>query len=178
MIDSVLYHPYPSVDSIQYWHTIETKDNKLKETKGYFLNCICSTEKNRIRVITSEGIQSSNKEWTWTYYNDVRKSCCSEFSLYADSTVTYLNNYRIKKIDRNAEYRFIPPDSLYAMPFLRDSRYKYQVKCDKSNCTIEIDGKYILKTFPIKDLEMELLLLTQDRYNNEVKQMIPKKTKR
>jgi hypothetical protein len=178
MIDSVLYHPYPSVDSIEYWHIIENKDNKLKETKGYFLNCLCATKKNRTKVITSEGIQSSNNEWEWTYYNDVRKSCCSEFLLYADSTVTFINNHRIKKIDHNAEYRFIPPDSLYATPFLKDRAFKYEVKCDRSNCTTEINSKYILKTFPIKDLEMELLLISQDKYNHEVKQMIQKKTKR
>lgn len=182
MIDSVLYQPFPNVDSIEYWHSIENKNNKLKVTKGYFLNCCCSktnfnqatNEKVRTRIIVSEGVQLSINEWVWTYYNDVRKSCCSEFQLYPDSIVTYLSDHRIKKIDHNAEYKFIQQDSLYALPFLRESKFRIEVQCDKSICTVVINNKYSLKTFPKKDLEMELNLLSQDAYTPEIKQIIQK----
>jgi hypothetical protein len=187
MIDSVLYQPYPNVDSIEYWHLIENKDtSKLQITKGFFINCSCpksntnqrTTEKNRLKVITSEGVQLSYNKWVWTYYNDVRKSCCSEFLLSPDSTVTYLKDHRIKKIDKTAEYKFLPPDSMYVIPFLKEDELKYEVQCDRSKCTVVINDKYILKTFPIKDLGMELILLSQNVYTPEAKHIIQKSTKR
>jgi hypothetical protein len=187
-IDSISYHPFPNVDSIEYWHSSEINaSNQTYLQIGYNLYCNCTgnifnqqpNKKYRNKIITTEGhLFSDRKDGDWSYWKDVRKLCCQDFLLDQDSIVTYKNGVRIKKQDHMAKYFFHSNDSIIVEPIVRESEFNYKVICVESNCIIFVNKIYNLRSFPKKDLDMELTMITTGYYERLARSIIQNKTKR
>ena len=189
IIDSILIKPYPNVDSIQFWHTKESRiSNQFYFVKGYFEYCSCDYHrflnehnyKGKEKIIICEGMLKDDlKNGTWTYWEDVKGQCCDEILLDSDSTVTYDYGKRIKKIDRFATYSFYGSDSLSINPFYNDKEViKNKIICQKELCKIIVNDKYVLKMFSIENIDTEIEKLNLRVYNLESRKLIEESNKR
>ena len=176
IIDSVVYKPFNNVDSIEYWHKPENKDEKSYIIYGYTQYCNCdyynflkeSNFKSQDSIPTSEGfLDNGIKNGKWTYWNNVKGICCDEFHLYPDSTVIYEKGLKIEKTDRLGYYHYFGDQ--IRIEIVANSKYPYAVECNKDSCEIVYCDKFILKKFDMEYLDLELERVASGEYNFEAK---------
>jgi hypothetical protein len=188
IIDSISIKPYQDVDSIQFWHTKELRNlNQYYFVKGYFEYCSCDYHrflkernyKGKEKKIIYEGmIENGFRQGVWIYWHDV-KDCCDEIQLYSDSSITYDQGKRIKKIDRFATYFYYGSDSLIINPFYdKKEVIKNKIVCQKGFCKIIVNDKYTLNDFAIENLDREIEKIQSGVYNFDSRKIIEKATKR
>lgn len=188
LIDSVQIKPYSNIDSIQYWHSAEQRNvNQYYVKNGYNIYYSCYYHnflkqynyKSNQTIILSEGLIENNyKQGNWIYWHDIKSKCCDEIQLYPDSSITFNNGKRIKKIDLLATYLYFGSDSLTIHPFYdNNATIKHKIICQNSLCKIIINEKYVFKEFSIENIEQELNNIHNGLYNAESRKIIDITTK-
>ena|GEM_PF-5150935 len=188
IIDSVIYRPFTNVDSIEYWHTIEQKENNQEYwTFGYYQNCNCDYHKflnrkdykSRDKFTIAEGlIVEGKKQGKWIYWRNFKGMCCDELLVYSDSTVTYNSGRRIEKYDKYGDYYYKENDSLIVHTKIRKTVIGLSIKCKGNDCLLLTNKNVLIKSFSKEFLDEEIRKAYSGEYNFDARNAIDRNNKR
>lgn len=188
VIDSVIYKPFTNVDSIEYWHTIEQKENNQEYwTFGYYQNCNCDYHKflnqknykSRDKFTIAEGlIVEGKKQGKWIYWRNAKGMCCDEMQIHTDSTVIYNSGKRIEKNDKYGNYLYQENDSLIVHPKVQKRFIELLIICKKNNCHIYTKDNLLIKSFSRMHLDEELMNAFNGEYDFKTRKTIEENNKR
>ena len=81
VIDTVVIQPYSHIDSIEYWHSYEIRENDQEYLiNGYYQYCVYKynlllKDYHRRKIISSEGfISNGEKHGEWIYWGEYKRN--------------------------------------------------------------------------------------------------------